>query len=224
MLEQIKKNVADANLRLPKLSLVILTEGNVSEISPDRKYVIIKPSGVDYAELTPEKMIVVDMEGNVVDGSLKPSTDTPTHLEIYKKFPEIGGITHTHSTYATIFAQMKKTIPCYGTTHADLCGEVPVTRDLARNEVERDYETNTGKAICETLKVNFSPCVLVSSHGPFTFGKNAAEAVNHAQILEKVATMAIMGNYKGSIDGHLFKKHHNRKHGKNYYYGQIKET
>jgi L-ribulose-5-phosphate 4-epimerase len=220
MLKTIQQRVAQENLRLPKLNLVILTEGNVSEISPDRKYFVIKPSGVEYSDLTPAKTVAVDMKGKVMKGKLRPSTDMPTHLEIYKNFPEIGGIVHTHSPYATIFAQMQKPIPCYGTTHADLCGEIPVTRHLSDKEIKDDYEKNTGKAICEVLKKEFVPCVLVPGHGPFTFGKNAKEAVEHAQILEKIAMMTILGNHKTPLKRSLFKKHYNRKHGKNSYYGQ----
>lgn len=222
MLQSIKKRVAEENRRLTEYKLVILTEGNVSEISPDRRFLVIKPSGVNYENLTPAKTVVVDMNGKVVKGKLRPSTDMPTHLEIYRNFPEIGGIAHTHSPYATIFAQMMKPIPCYGTTHADLCGEIPVARHLTDEEIQNDYEKNTGKAICEVLRKNYVPCVLVPGHGPFTFGKNAKEAVEHAQILEKVAMMAILGTHKGPLKESLFKKHHERKHGKDSYYGQKK--
>jgi L-ribulose-5-phosphate 4-epimerase len=221
-LEAIKKTVARENKRLPQLQLVILTEGNVSEISPDRKFFVIKPSGVTYDELTHTKTVVVDMKTGLSKNKYRPSTDTPTHWEIYKRFPEIGGIVHTHSPYATMFAQMQKPIPCYGTTHADLCGEIPVTRHLTDKEIMEDYEGNTGKAICEVLKKNFVPCVLVPGHGPFTFGKNAKQAVEHAQILEKIAMMAMLGDHKGLLKKSLFEKHHDRKHGKNQYYGQAR--
>lgn len=221
MLSTLKKEVCEQNRRLRELNLVILTEGNVSAISPDRKFVAIKPSGVEYDDLTPKKIVVVDMRGQVTEGSWKPSTDTPTHLEIYRRFPEIGGIAHTHSTHATIFAQMREPIPCYGTTHADLCGDIPVTRELSRNEIAKEYEKNTGTVICETLSGGFCPCVLVASHGPFTFGTTPKEAVDHALILEKIATMALLGTYKKPIKKTLFDKHHQRKHGKNHYYGQL---
>ena len=220
MFAQLKKEVCDQNRRLSAHNLVILTEGNVSAISPDRKFVVIKPSGVSYENLRPSHMVVVDMRGRVVEGSLRPSTDTLTHMEIYKKYSTIGGIAHTHSTHATIFAQMRKPIPCYGTTHADLCGEIPVTRHLTKREIENDYEVNTGKIICEILSESFVPCVLVASHGPFTFGAHAGAAVDHAYTLEKIATMAILGSYSRPINTILFRKHHERKHGKNRYYGQ----
>ena len=216
----IKKRVAEENRRLTEYKLVILTEGNVSEISPDRTFFVIKPSGVEYENLTPAKTVIVDMNGRVIKGKFRPSTDAPTHLEIYKEFPEIGGIAHTHSPYATIFAQMMRPIPCYGTTHADLCGEIPVARHLTDKEIRDDYEKNTGKAICEILRNGHVPCILVPAHGPFTFGRNAKEAVEHAQILEKIAMMAILGTHKGPIKKTLFRKHHDRKHGKNHYYGQ----
>lgn len=221
MLNGLKTIVCEQNKRLQKSGLVILSEGNVSQITDDRKYIVIKPSGVEYSELTPEKIAVVDMEGHLVEDGLRPSTDTPTHCEIYRSFPEIGGITHTHSPFATMFAQMKKPIPCYGTTHADaFCGDVPVTRELAEEEIFSHYELNTGKAIAEVLDPLKNRCVLVASHGPFAFGKNAKEAVHHACILEKVAMMAILAAPDSPISDTLLKKHYERKWGQNKYYGQ----
>jgi L-ribulose-5-phosphate 4-epimerase len=222
MLKDIRGNVAAENRRLPEFGLVILTEGNVSEISPDRKYIVIKPSGVAYDDLTPQMTVVVDMKGVVVSGKLQPSTDLPTHLEIYKRFPHIGGIAHTHSPYATMFAQNQRPIPCYGTTHADLCGEIPVTRHLSDKEIKDDYEKNTGISISEILSKGYVPCVLVNGHGVFTFGKNAKEAVQHAQIVEKIAMMAVLGDHKKPLKSSLFRKHYDRKHGKESYYGQNK--
>lgn len=220
-LEDLKIIVCEQNRRLPEAGLVILTEGNVSQISSDRKFVVIKPSGVEYHALTPDQMVVVDMEGNMVQGSLKPSVDTPTHIEIYRKYPEIGGITHTHSSFATIFAQMQKPIPCYGTTHADaFFDEVPVTRTLTDEEITGNLEVHTAKVICEVLDQKNARCVLVASHGPFTFGKNAKESVDHASIAEQVAMMAILGQYQSPIQRALLEKHFNRKHGKDRYYGQ----
>lgn len=219
--EELKKNVCEQNKRLPKSGLVILSEGNVSQITEDRRYFAIKPSGVEYDDLTPEKMVIVDREGNTVESDLRPSTDTPTHLEIYRRFPEIGGITHTHSPFATMYAQMKKPIPCYGTTHADaFCGDIPVTRELTREEIFTHYELHTGKAIAEILDPLKNRCVLVASHGPFAFGKDAKEAVHHACILEKVAMMAILATPESPISDALIQKHHERKWGQNKYYGQ----
>ena len=221
MFDQLKTIVCEQNKRLPKDGLVILSEGNVSQITEDRKYFVIKPSGIEYDELTPKNMVVVDMEGRIVEGNLRPSTDTPTHLEIYRRFPEIGGITHTHSPYATMFAQMKKPIPCYGTTHADaFYGDVPVTRDLAHEEIFTHYELYTGKAIAEILDPSKHRCVLVASHGPFAFGKDAKEAVHNACILEKVAMMAILATPNTPVSASLIKKHYERKWGQNKYYGQ----
>jgi len=225
MLDDLKKRVCKENLRLQKSGLVILTEGNASQISDDRKYMVIKPSGVPYESLTPEKMVVLDMNGNIIEGKLKPSSDTPTHLEIYKKFEEVGGIVHTHSLYATMFAQMKKPIECFGTTHADaFYGDVPVTRHLTEEEINAGYELHTGKVISEVLQLEKSPCVLVASHGPFAFGGDAKQAVDYAYILEKVAMMAHMMAYHGAtqepLPQWLLDKHFNRKHGKDRYYGQ----
>ncbi len=222
--EELKKQVCAENLRLFEGGLVILSEGNVSGISPDREFVVIKPSGVEYGELTPEKMVVVDLTGQIIEGDLKPSSDTPTHLEIYRQFPKISGIAHTHSPFATIFAQMKKPIPCYGTTHADaFFNEVSVTRSLTEDEIFVDYEINVGKAIAEILDPENGRGILVAGHGPFAFGESARQAVDHAHIMEKVAMMAILGKYDHPIQDALLKyRHFYRKHGKgeHKYYGQ----
>ncbi|OHA19299.1 MAG: hypothetical protein A2836_01890 [Candidatus Taylorbacteria bacterium RIFCSPHIGHO2_01_FULL_45_63] len=221
---ELKKEVCRQNLRLFEQKLVILTEGNVSQVSADRKYFAIKPSGVLYEELTPSKIIVLDLSGRIVEGKGKPSTDAPTHAEMYLEKKEISGIAHTHSPFATIFSQMKKSIPCYGTTHADaFSGEVPVTRLLTEEEIFDDFETNTGKVICEVIDPTKHRAVLVSGHGPFAFGTSAKDAVDHALILEKVAMMALMGEYEGPLQDSLLKHYHfNRKHGKgkHKYYGQ----
>lgn len=219
--EELKKIVCEQNQRLPGHGLVILTEGNVSQITPDRKHIVIKPSGVEYRELAPHKMVVVDMQGNVVEGDLRPSVDTPTVIEIYRRHPEISGIAHTHSSFATIFAQMHKPIPCYGTTHADaFYGDVPVTRPLTDEEIKEDLEIHTAKVISEILQARKARCILVASHGPFVFGSSAKDAVDHAAIVEQVAMMAILGEYKNPISEALLKKHHMRKHGDERYYGQ----
>ena len=222
--DELKKNVCGENLRLLAEGLVIVTEGNVSEISPDRKHFVIKPSGVDYDKLTPEKMVTVDLSGAVIEGDGNPSTDTPTHAEIYRKFPEVKGIAHTHSPFATIFSQMKKPIPCYGTTHADaFFEEIPVTRSLTEDEIFVDFELNTGKVIAEILKPSHHPAILVAGHGPFTFGESAKLAVDHAQILEKVAMMALLGKYDAPLQDAILKyRHFHRKHGsgEHKYYGQ----
>ncbi len=221
MFEQLKTAVYEQNLRLPNLGLVILTEGNVSQISADRKYVAIKPSGVEYTALGVDKIAVVDMQGNVVDGALRPSTDTPTHLELYRRFPNVGGIAHTHSPFATAFAQIRRPIPCYGTTHADaFYEEVPVTRELTEREIESEYELNTGKVIGETLTRRFSNAVLVAWHGPFVFGVSACEAVEYASILEKVARIALIATPQNRLPEALLRKHYERKHGAKNYYGQ----
>jgi len=220
MLEKLKESVCNANHALVKYDLVIFTEGNVSAISEDKKFIAIKPSGVSYEKLTPDKIVIVDLNGKNVDKKFKPSTDTATHIEIYKRFPEIKAIVHTHSQYATIFAQNKKPIVCFGTTHADnFYGTIPVTRDMTKDEIEKDYELNTGKAICEILNLDV-PAVLVASHGPFIFGKSLNEAINNAVVLEKIAMMAVYADSNKQINHHLLDKHYLRKHGKNKYYGQ----
>ncbi|MCL2772182.1 MAG: L-ribulose-5-phosphate 4-epimerase AraD [Oscillospiraceae bacterium] len=239
MLEQLKEEVYRANMMLKEHNLVILTWGNVSGIDANHEYVVIKPSGVEYDKLTPESMVVVNLRGEVVEGDLKPSSDTPTHIELYKTYKEIGGVCHTHSLYATSFAQCSTqsvNIPALGTTHADYFdGAIPCTRALKKKEIRSDYEKNTGLVIVETLeKEKLSPeqmpAVLVKSHGPFTFGKNAAEAVEHSIILEEVAHLAAnsilltgvmsLGIIGYKMQDELLRKHFDRKHGANAYYGQ----
>ena len=228
MLEELKKRVYEANILLPKHGLVTFTWGNVSEIDRDSNLFVIKPSGVEYEKLTPEMMVVVDMDGNVVEGYLKPSSDMPTHLELYKAFDKIGGVVHTHSTYATSWAQSGRGIPCYGTTHADyIYGPVPCAPCLSKKEIEEDYEKNTGLLIVKEFK-NYDyeavPAVLCKNHGPFTWGKDALEAVHNAVVLEEVAKMALFTEQinKNVLPAPQFlqDKHYHRKHGENAYYGQ----
>lgn len=228
-MKEIKEKVLAANLELPQKGLVLYTWGNVSEIDRQKGLVCIKPSGVPYEGMKAEDMVIVDLEGNVVEGNLKPSSDTATHLSLYKAFPEIGGIVHTHSTYATIFAQAGKDIPALGTTHADyFFGALPCTRSLTREEIEGDYEAETGKVIAEEFRKRHEnpldiPAVLVKNHGPFTFGKDGKEAVYHSVVLEQVAKMAyhtLMLNPKVNMSAAILEKHYGRKHGKNAYYGQ----
>lgn len=227
MLETLKQRVQEANLALVSHELVTLTWGNVSERDPKTGYIIIKPSGVPYEQMTVQQMVVLDPEGKQLEGELKASSDAPTHLELYRNFKDIGGIVHTHSTWATSWAQAGKTIPVYGTTHADyFYGPVPCTRMLTREEVVEDYEVNTGHVIVEAfrqLDVLNMPGVLVHGHGPFAWGKDASEAVHHAVVLEQVAKMAfrteVLGN-KQPLDQFLLDKHYQRKHGKDAYYGQ----
>lgn len=231
MLTELKEQVWKANLDLAKYKLITLSFGNVSGIDQHRRFVVIKPSGVSYYETKPEDMVVVDLEGNVVDSRLNPSSDTPTHLELYKAFEQIGGVTHTHSEYATIFAQACKEIPCFGTTHADYFnGKIPVTRFLSEKEVKDDYEGNTGKVIVERFKeLNplEMPVVLVAGHGPFSWGKTPSESVENSLILEKVAKMAFgtlqINSKSGSLPEYLLQKHYLRKHGPDAYYGQKKQ-
>lgn len=238
-LKQLKEEVYNANMMLKEYDLVVLTWGNVSGIDKNREYVVIKPSGVEYDKLTPESMAVVNMRGETVEGDLKPSSDTPTHLELYKAYKEIGGICHTHSLYATSFAQSRWTdgVNALGTTHADYFdGAIPCTRAMKKKEIEKDYEKNTGLVIIETLdEIKKSPeqmpAVLVKSHGPFAFGKNAEEAVEHSIILENVAHLAFntkvlsgdaaLVNF--NMQNKLLRKHFDRKHGANAYYGQGKK-
>ncbi len=228
MLEELKKAVCRANRELAAQGLIKLTWGNVSGIDRGRGLVVIKPSGVSYNSLRPESMVVVDLDGKVVAGKLRPSSDTPTHLILYRTWPQIGGIVHTHSPYATMFAQAGRGIPCLGTTHADtFYGEIPVTRTFKATEVENDYEANTGRVIIERF-ANISPeempAVLVADHAPFTWGKTAAEAVEHAVILEEVARIAVgtLLISKGIplVPQYLLEKHFKRKHGATAYYGQ----
>jgi L-ribulose-5-phosphate 4-epimerase len=228
VLDQIKEEVFNANIKLVESGLVTLTWGNVSGINRSDGLIVIKPSGVDYNKLTPRDMVVVDLKGNVVEGNYRPSSDTPTHIHLYSVFPEIGGIAHTHSTSATMFAQACREIPCFGTTHADLFnGPVPVTRFLTQDEVQNDYEGNTGKVIAErfaSLNEASFPGVLVAGHAPFTWGKDAGEAVKNAIALERVAHMAfgtlqLNPNVFG-LPRYILEKHFNRKHGPDAYYGQ----
>ncbi len=228
MLEALKKAVCDANLDLVAKGVVIYTWGNVSGIDRESGLVVIKPSGVDYDNMKPEDMVVVDLEGNVVEGDLRPSSDTPTHLEIYKKFPEVGGVTHTHSTFACAFAQAGLSIPALGTTHADyFYGDIPCARELTEEEVNTEYEKNTGLVIIDAMKdidPIAVPGILVKNHGPFSFGKDAAASVYHAVVLEEVAKMAYIAltlNKDIEIKQYLLDKHYLRKHGKNAYYGQV---
>ena len=227
MLEQLKQRVLEANLALVSHELVVFTWGNVSERDPETGYIVIKPSGVPYEHMTVQQMVVLDPDGKQLEGELKASSDAPTHLELYRNFKNIGGIVHTHSPWATSWAQAGKTIPVYGTTHADsFYGPVPCTRMLTREEVVEDYEVNTGHVIVEAfrqLDVLNMPGVLVQGHGPFAWGKDASEAVHHAVVLEEVAKMAfrteVLGN-KQPLDQFLLDKHYLRKHGKDAYYGQ----
>ena len=231
MLETLKQQVYEANMELPRRGLVTYTWGNVSGIDRASGLVVIKPSGVEYEELTLDKMVVVDLQtGTIVEGSLNPSSDTKTHLELYKAFPALGGIVHTHSPFAVAWAQAGRDIPCYGTTHADyFYGPVPCARHLTAAELEEDYEKNTGKVIIETFQNRnidpvAVPAVICHSHGPFTWGKDAAQAVYHAVMLEEVAKMAL---FTRQIDPaaapapqSMQDKHYLRKHGPNAYYGQ----
>ncbi len=230
MLEALKKSVLEANLELPKHGLVVYTWGNASGIDREKGLVVIKASGIKYEEMTVDHMVVIDLEGNVVEGDYRPSSDAPTHVELYKSFKNIGGIVHTHSTWATVWAQVKKGIPCYGTTHADyFYGEIPCTRLMTQKEIDGAYEKETGSVIIESFK-NIDPMsvpgVLVASHGPFTWGKDAAEAVHNSVVLEQVAKMAYGAcTLNGELcpaQQELQNKHFLRKHGKNAYYGQAK--
>lgn len=233
MLEQLKKEVYEANMMLVKYNLVLFTWGNVSGIDREKGLVVIKPSGVEYDKLSPLDLPVLDLDGNVVEGRYNPSSDTPTHLELYRAFPNIGGITHTHSTYATSYAQAGREIKPYGTTHADYYdGTIPCTRKMTPREIETEYEKNTGIVIAETFKEidpDRMPAVLVHSHAPFTWGKTAAKSVEASVILEQVAQMAqytellqLVDGIKGGVrmQNDLLRKHFDRKHGPGAYYGQ----
>ena len=228
MLEELKKQVLEANLLLPKYGLVTFTWGNVSGIDRDSGLVVIKPSGVPYDGMGLEDMVVVDLEGKVVEGKWKPSSDTPTHVELYKAFPKCGGIVHTHSRWATTFAQAGMDIPAMGTTHADyFYGDIPCTRPMTSEEIRGEYEKETGKVIIESFRDRDAadvPGVLVYSHGPFAWGTDAMNAVHNAVVMEEVAFMdwhAMMINPKlGPMQLELLDKHYLRKHGKNAYYGQ----
>lgn len=238
MLEELKEKVFRANLDLVKHGLVIFTWGNVSAIDRASGLVVIKPSGVSYETMRVEDMVVVDLDGNVVEGDLRPSSDTPTHLVLYKAFPEIGGVVHTHSTYATAWAQAGLDIPNIGTTHADYFhDDIPCTRDMKKSEVFGEYEKETGNVIVERFKdmnPNDTPAVLVKNHGPFTWGTDADNAVHNAVVLEQVAKMGFVSltlnlttldvvNHKPSMNKLLIEKHYSRKHGPNAYYGQKKK-
>lgn len=230
MLEELKKVVCDANLDLVAKGVVIYTWGNVSGISDDRKYMVIKPSGVDYDGMSPEDMVVVSIEtGERVEGKWNPSSDTKTHLELYRKYPNMKGIVHTHSTNAVAFAQAGMDIPALGTTHADyFYGDIPCARELSQEEVESDYETNTGIVIIETIEGRqidpmAVPGIVVKNHGPFAWGKSPANAVYNAVVMEKVAEMdlkTLFLNPNAEMKQYVLDKHYMRKHGPNAYYGQ----
>ena len=243
MLEELKIKVCQANLDLVKHGLVLFTWGNVSAIDRKSGLVVIKPSGVSYDNMKPEDMVVVDLDGKVVEGSLNPSSDTPTHVELYKAFPNIGGVVHTHSTYAAAWAQAGKDIPNIGTTHADYFhDDIPCTRNMSRAEVFGEYEKETGLVIVERFRgmnPDDTPAVLVRNHGPFAWGTDADNAVHNAVVLEEVAKMAFISCYVVSahqldlywgsfgrapkMNKHLIEKHYSRKHGPNAYYGQKKK-
>ncbi len=227
MLEKLKEEVFEANMALVKHGLVIFTWGNVSGIDRKRELVVIKPSGVSYDKIKPKDMVVLDLQGQVVEGEMKPSSDTPTHLVLYRQFLNIGGIVHTHSEWATSWAQAGKGIPAIGTTHADyFYGEIPCTRKMTNKEIEGDYELETGKVITECFKElnpDQLPGVLVNNHGPFSWGTNARNAVHNAVVMEEVAKMTFRSlqlNPDTTMDRALLDKHFLRKHGKNAYYGQ----
>jgi L-ribulose-5-phosphate 4-epimerase len=228
MVEQLKADVCRANLLLPRYGLVTFTWGNVSGIDRTRGLIVIKPSGVEYDRLSAGDMVVLDLEGRKLEGDLNPSSDTDTHLELYRAFPHIGGVVHTHSRWATIFAQAGIGVPPYGTTHADyFYGEIPCTRQMTAAEIRGEYERETGKVIVETFKNRDSaavPAVLVHSHGPFSWGKDPAEAVHNAVVLEEVAMMAwhdrVLTPGLRAMQGELLDKHYLRKHGAGAYYGQ----
>lgn len=236
MLEELKKKVFEANLKLVEYGLVVLTWGNVSAIDREKGLFVIKPSGVAYNTMRPEDMVVMDLDGNRVEGELNPSSDTPTHLELYRNFKDIGGVVHTHSSWACSWAQAGCDIPAYGTTHADFAnGAIPCARGLTEDEVNGEYELNTGKVIVEEFKKRGispqeCPAVLISRHGPFTWGSDPFKAVDNALILEEVAKMAsqtqsiaaFSDNSNIGIEQYLLDKHYQRKHGKNAYYGQGK--
>jgi L-ribulose-5-phosphate 4-epimerase len=231
LLPRLREEVLEANLELVRRGLVLYTFGNASGISRDRDLVVIKPSGVPYEQMKPEHLVVTDLEGKIVEGDLRPSSDLATHLVLYEAFPEIGGVTHTHSEYATAWAQARKPIPCFGTTHADYFhGTVPVTAVMKDKEIASEYEKNTGHAIVRAFrKVGYAvvPAVLVANHGPFAWGPDPGAAAHNAVILEAVARMAYftITINKGAepVGGGLHAKHYLRKHGSSAYYGQAKE-
>ncbi|HWT26901.1 MAG TPA: L-ribulose-5-phosphate 4-epimerase [Mobilitalea sp.] len=231
MLEQLKKEVYEANIELQEKGMVIYTWGNVSGIDREKQLVVIKPSGVSYDEMKPEDMVVVDLDGNVIEGRYKPSSDTPTHLVLYKTYPAIGGVVHTHSTYAVTFAQAGMAVPAFGTTHADyFYGDVPCTRELTEAEIKDAYELNTGNVIVETIGDTDPmaiPGILVKNHGPFAWGKTPAGAVYNTVVLDKVAEIAYntmtLNPIVERVSQYLLDKHYFRKHGANAYYGQGNE-
>lgn len=228
MLETLKQKVLEANLELPERGLVVYTWGNVSGIDREKGLVVIKASGVEYEGMTTEHMVVLDLDGKVVEGKFKPSSDAATHLALYKSFPNIGGVVHTHSTWATLWAQAGKGIPCFGTTHADyFYGEIPCSRPMTSQEIGGAYELETGNVIIETFKdknPDYIPAVLVQGHGPFTWGKDPEDAVHNSVVLEEVAKMAhgalALTPSLQPISQALLDKHFLRKHGANAYYGQ----
>jgi len=228
MLDALKQEVCEANRDLERTGLVVLTWGNVSGVDRDRGLMVIKPSGVPYERLEPEHMVVVDLAGRQVEGDLKPSSDTPTHLVLYRSFPHVGGITHTHSRHATMFAQARRPIPCLGTTHADhFRGPIPMTRPLTEDEVADDYEGHTGLVIVERfadLDPVAMPAVLVAGHAPFTWGQSARESFVNAVALEAVAEMVlgtrVLNPEEPLLEPYVLEKHHQRKHGPAAYYGQ----
>ncbi|SFT94112.1 L-ribulose 5-phosphate 4-epimerase [Kosakonia arachidis] len=227
-MQKLKQQVFDANMDLPRNGLVTFTWGNASAIDRERGLVVIKPSGIAYGNMKSDDMVVVDLQGNRVEGPWCPSSDTATHLALYRRYPQLGGVVHTHSTYATAWAQAGLAIPALGTTHADyFFGDIPCTRALSEEEVQEEYELNTGKVIVETLGTSdplHTPGIVVYQHGPFTWGKDAADAVHHAVVMEAVARMAWIARSINPalkpIDTYLMNKHFMRKHGPNAYYGQ----
>jgi L-ribulose-5-phosphate 4-epimerase len=225
---ELKREVYEANMELQRRNLVVYTWGNVSQIDRAKSVIAIKPSGVAYEKMTADDIVIVDLENNIVEGKMRPSSDTKTHTHLYRHFDSIGGVTHTHSTYATAWAQTQQGIPCYGTTHADYAyGEIPCTAVMTDQQIERDYEEETGVQITDCFKSRNPkevPMVIVAGHAPFTWGKNAAESVYHAVILEEIARMAYLTKTLQQttqpLKQTLVDKHYLRKHGKNAYYGQ----
>ena len=227
MYKKIKQEVFQANIELIKRNLVVLTWGNVSA-RINENLIAIKPSGVEYNSMTPDDIVIVNLEGKIIEGNYKPSSDTPTHIELYKKYPQIKGVCHTHSTFATAFAQAGISIPALGTTHADyFYGDIPCCSNLTREEVMQNYEINTGKIIIETFKnkdIESIPACIIKSHGVFSWGNSAKTAVEHAFIVEEIAKInyyTLTLNKKANLSSYILDKHYKRKHGKNAYYGQI---